>query len=378
MKKNTTYSSHPSLASRIAHEKAKKQYPTYDTSLINPKKSKKKLVISCVALLVLCIITACAVLFFCSGCSKTLENGKTVEVTIDEGSSASQIADTMSKAGVVENAFVFKSTVSEMGADNSLKPGNYTFEGGKTVREYVQILCDGPESTSPKVVVAEGMTLEAIASQVENATKGKISKSNFIDAASDAAKYSAEYQFLVSAEHNSLEGFLFPKTYSISSKQSTQDIIKMMLDQFDKEFKTLDTSYPSSLDFTIYDIINLASIVEKESNAETRYKIASVFYNRLKFGMHLDSDATTSYVVGREPTSAEIHSDDEYSTYTNYGLPPTPICSPGLECLKAVCAPDDTNYLYFAFADDSQGKRQCRFSETFEDHQQALIDLGIV
>lgn len=378
MKKNTTYSSHPSLASRIAHKRAKTKYPTYDTSLIRPKKSKKPAIIASVATVIFIAIIACLIVFSFSGCSKTLEAGKTVEVTIEEGSSTNAIAEKMASSGVVDNSWVFKSTVTEMGAESSLKPGTYLFEGGKTVREYVQILCDGPESTSPKVTVAEGTTLSKIASEVEKSTKGRISEKEFLDAASDSSVYKSEYSFLSTAGNNSLEGFLFPKTYSISSKDSAKDIIKKMLDQFNKDFQKLDLTFPTSKNFNVYDVVTLASIVEREAPSSLFKKVAGVFYNRLDSGMHLDSDATTAYYVGHQPTSEEVHANNEYSTYTNYGLCPTPICSPSLESLQAVCNPENTDYLFFAFNYDADGNLQYKFSTTFLDHQQALIDLGIV
>lgn len=122
----------------------------------------------------------------------------------------------------------------------------------------------------------------------------------------------------------------------------------------------------------------MASIVEKESAQGVQGKVASVFYNRLSSGMHINSDATTAYEVGHDPTPEELHSQSPYSTYTNYGLPPTPICSPGIEALRAVCFPEETNYLYFVFKTDENGELQYRFSVTFEEHQQAIIDLGLV
>lgn len=94
--------------------------------------------------------------------------------------------------------------------------------------------------------------------------------------------------------------------------------------------------------------------------------------------MHINSDATTAYEVGHDPSPEELHSQSAYSTYTNYGLPPTPICSPGIEALRAVCFPEQTSYLYFVFKNDENGELQYRFSETFEEHQQAIIDLGLV
>ena len=113
----------------------------------------------------------------------------------------------------------------------------------------------------------------------------------------------------------------------------------------------------------------MASIVEKESDVEHRADVASVFYNRLLYGMRLQSDATVAYFVGHDPTPEDVNTWNEYNTYHIDGLPPTPINSPGIECLQAVCSPAETPYFYFYFEDDGSGNMTYTFSETYEDHQ---------
>ncbi len=284
----------------------------------------------------------------------------------------------MQRAGVVDNPAVFTATVAEMGAEASLKPGTYIFEGGKSVREYVQILCDGPDAYGPKVVVTEGMRLRDIAKAVEDTTKKRITENDFINATSDASVYASDFEFLKEADTNSLEGFLFPKTYSVSSKDSVTDIVYQMLNQFKKETQNLDLSYPSSQNLSFYDMLILSSIVEKEAADGTASKVASVFYNRISSGMYINSDATSAYELGHNPTAEEVHANTPYSTYANFGLPPTPICSPSLEIMEAVCNPEKTSYLFFVFKQNDQGQLEYRFSETFEEHQQAIVDLGLV
>lgn len=157
----------------------------------------------------------------------------------------------MSKAGVVENPAVFTATVTEMGAEASLQAGTYIFEGGKTVREYVEILCEGPDKYSPKIVVHEGMRLTKIADAVQEATKSRIKAQDFINAASDASVYASDYEFLSDVGNNSLEGFLYPKTYAVSSTDSVGDIVRKMLDQFKEETKDLNLDYPKSKNLTL-------------------------------------------------------------------------------------------------------------------------------
>ena len=106
-----------------------------------------------------------------------------------------------------------------------------------------------------------------------------------------------------------------------------------------------------------------------------RDHVAGVFYNRLASDRpYLESDATTAYEVGREPTAEEVHAETPYSTYANAGLPPTPICSPGLESLTAVCEPTQTEDMFFYFYPDADGNMQAAFSKTYEEHQQAIAD----
>lgn len=371
MRHNTTYSSHPNRASRAAHEKAKEQYPTYDTSLIVPKKSKKPKII--ISIVVICVLLAAAVvIFMLLTSSRTLAEGKTAEVTINPGETSSQIADKMSESGVVENTFAFNFSVMQMGAGSSLKPGTYIFDGGMRVQDYVKILCDGPDNNLPTVLVSEGMRLSKIADAVEQATNGRISSEDFLEDSKDASVYADKYDFLKTAGKNSLEGFLFPKTYPIKNSDKSYDVICNMLDQFKEETSSLDLTYPSSCGLDWYGIVTLASIVEKESAKGLAPKVAGVFYNRINGGMALNSDATTAYEVGHDPTADEVHANTPYSTYTNYGLPPTPICSPGIECLKAVCNPEKSNDLYFYFYTDNNGELKYAFSETYEQHQAAI------
>ena len=226
----------------------------------------------------------------------------------------------------------------------------------------------------PGIALSERISATTdIAEAVATASEGRITAEAFTAAASDASVYAASYSFLADAGTNSLEGFLFPKTYAVADDATADSLVRMMLDQFQKETASLDWSYPQSQGLSIYDAVNLASIVEKESSGDEqiRAKVAAVFYNRLEttgepsYGF-LQSDATTAYEVGHDPTPEEVHAETPYSTYTNKGLPPTPICSPSLDCLKAVCAPDQESlgkYFFFYFEGDSY-----YFTETYEDH----------
>ena len=279
-------------------------------------------------------------------------------------------------AKLVGSSKEFTERVKDLDAGFDLKPGTYTFAGGATVDDIIAALRNGPVSDAV-LTIPEGYRLTEIASAVESATSGRISADSFKQAASDASVYAGDYGFLKSAGTNSLEGFLFPKTYDVAADATADSLIRAMLTQFQTETAGLDWSYPESQGLSVYDTVNLASIVEKESSGDetVRAQVAAVFYNRLTTkgepsNGYLQSDATTAYEVGHDPSADEVHANSPYSTYTNAGLPPTPICSPSIECLQAVCSPNTDalgKYYFFYFQNDKY-----TFSETYDEHKAAF------
>ena len=376
-RKQVTYSQRPNHAARSAHARGEREFRTYDTSYIRPKQSKGPKIFA--AVLVVVVIGGLAwgglTLFnSCSGSApvELLAEGQEATVVVEQGSGAKAIGELLVEEKLVGSASDFAKRVSEMGVESQLKPGTYTFAGGTSLDDIVRQIAAGPDMGNA-LTIPEGYKLSDIAAAVATASEGRITAEAFTAAASDASVYAASYSFLADAGTNSLEGFLFPKTYAVADDATADSLVRMMLDQFQKETASLDWSYPQSQGLSIYDAVNLASIVEKESSGDEqiRAKVAAVFYNRLEttgepsYGF-LQSDATTAYEVGHDPTPEEVHAETPYSTYTNKGLPPTPICSPSLDCLKAVCAPDQESlgkYFFFYFEGDSY-----YFTETYEDH----------
>lgn len=375
-KKNVTYSEHPSRAARIAHAKGSAQFREYDTSAIRPKKSRAPYVVAAVVVLVLLAGMLTLILTGCSSQEDAVDllpSDQQAVVVVTKGEGAIDIADSLKAARLIARTTDFTDEVKKQDAASKLLPGTYTFVGGTSVANIVEVLTIGPDATADTLIVPEGYTRASIASAMEEATEGRITASEFLAATEDASVYAKQYAFLAEAGSNSLEGFLFPKTYRITASDTAADVVRMMLDQYEMETASLDWSYPLSQGLNEYDALKLASIVEKEAGAQNRATVASVFYNRLAQGMNLQSDATTAYEVGHDPTAEEVHADTPYSTYANAGLPPTPICSPGLACLEAVCDPETTDYLFFYFAPDESGAIQYHFSQTYEEHQNAIF-----
>lgn len=376
MNRRATYSSRPSLAARSAHARGDKMFRTYDTSAIEPKHRRKGPSGFATVLIILVVIgLVVGAIFFLKGCEEDanlLPEGQTVEVVIPEGAGAQSIAAKLKDANLIADKNAFVKRVAALGADTQLKPGTYVFKGGMSTDEIIQQLKTGPAQMGTPLVIPEGYTIKSIAARVATATEGRVTADAFIEAASDASKYASTFTFLADAGSSSLEGFLFPKTYYVDSKSTADSIIRTMLEQYQKEVSALDLKYAQDKGLSAYDVLKLASIVEKESTASTRGKVASVFYNRLGIDMALQSDATTAYEVGGDPTAEQVHADTPYSTYTNKGLPPTPICSPGLAALQAVCAPEETSYFYFFFKEED-GEMKYYFSETNDEHNAAVF-----
>lgn len=376
-KRQITYSQRPNHAARSAHARGDKLFRTYDTSYIRPKRSKAPTIVALVVALVVVALVIFGIVSLFRGCSAqpTLAEGQTVQIEVAEGSGASAIGDQLVEAGVIGRASDFTDAVSAHNAAAQLKPGTYELTGGMTADELVSLLTTGPNVAAAGLTIPEGYTLAQIASAVDQYTGGRISAADFTAAASDASAYAGDFAFLADAGTASLEGYLFPKTYEVSDDATADSLIRQMLSQFETETASLDWSYPESIGLSHYDAVKLASIVEKESTADAdiRAQVASVFYNRLTtegeptHGM-LQSDATTAYEVGHDPTPEDIQADSPYNTYTNAGLPPTPICAPSLECLQAVCSPAQTNYYFFYFEPDDSGAMQYYFSETYDEH----------
>lgn len=377
-RKQVTYSQRPNHAARSVHARGERQFRTYDTSYIRPKKSKGPVIFAAILAVVVLGGLAWGALTLFNSCSaqpvERLAEGQEATIVVAEGAGAKAIGEDLQEARLVTSASDFTKRVNELGVDSQLKPGTYTFAGGMTLDQIINELQAGPASNA--LTIPEGSTLAATAQSVATFTENRITAEAFTAAASDASVYAADYAFLADAGTNSLQGFLFPKTYEIGDDATADSVVRMMLDQFQTETAALDWSYPQSQGLTIYDAVNLASIVERESSGDEqiRAQVASVFYNRLNnFGDpnygFLQSDATTAYELGKDPEPADLENNTPFNTYLNQGLPPTPICSPGLDCLQAVCSPAQTDYFFFYFAPDESGTMQYYFSVTLEEHE---------
>ncbi len=372
-----TYSKRPNHAARTAHARGESQFKTYDTSHIRPKRSKLPLIVGIIIILLVGVLGVWGGMQIIQGCNGALlAEGETVEITIEEGSSTKDIGSLLSQNKVVSNQSEFVKRVNELDAAKNLKPGVYTFTGGMSLDEVIKMLQAGPGGLSDSFTIPEGLKLEEVAQRVEDAYGGDITKDEFLSCAQDASTYEADFPFVAEAYDNSLEGFLFPKTYPVNAGASADSVVRMMLSQYQTEIAPISFAYAEEQGLSAYQVLVMASLIEREASLdEERPLVASVIYNRLASDMLLQIDASVAYAQGVvELTPEDLQIESPYNTYLNKGLPPGPICSPGLASIQAATSPAESEYLYYVVTGEGDGSHH--FSTTYEEHVAYIEELS--
>ncbi|MCL1890414.1 MAG: endolytic transglycosylase MltG [Coriobacteriia bacterium] len=305
----------------------------------------------------------------------TVEPGLPVTVTINAGASTKDIAKTLKSKGVIADEKEFRNAVVQRNAESSLKPGTYELTTGMDLDLLITLLENGPEINTNPLTLPEGITVEQTAALVEQACG--VPAAEFLALVYSADKYVNDYPFLKEMApeiyNNSLEGFLYPKTYHIAEGASADDIVRTLLSQFSTEAGQLDLTYATEHNLSFYDVVIIASLIEKETAAtEERPIVSSVIYNRLHEGMRLQIDATVVYALG--PTYdghpllfTDLEVNSPYNTYQVDQLPSGPICSPQLASLAAAAQPDKTKYLYYVLTSKEGFHTFCKTLDEFEE-----------
>lgn len=299
--------------------------------------------------------------------------GEEQSFTIDLGESAVAVASRLEQAGLVTDGDAFRHYLVYSGLDTTLQAGEYRLSPRLNAVEIAQALQD---ATPDKVrfAILPGWRLEEIARSLP--TSGlNISPETFLaEAASFPDLISFSTDIPASA---SLEGFLLPDLYELERTLDAGQIISIFLLNFrEKVGPELRQGFERQ-GLTLYEAVTLASIVEREAiTPEEMPLIASVFYNRLRAGMKLDSDPTVQYAVGYSAaqdswwvnplSAADLQTDSPYNTYLYPGLPPGPIANPSLEALRAVAFPAQSPYYYFRASCSDPSRHD--FSETYNEH----------
>lgn len=284
-------------------------------------------------------------------------------IYIPKGSGVRSIKTLLSQKGIIRDDIRFLALARMSGTARHLRSGEYLIPPNLKPLEILHILTEG-NVVRHKVTIPEGLTSNQISTIL--AEKGWIDPQRF-------AELTHNHEFIASLGINldSLEGYLFPDTYSLTRGEVTEEsIIRTMVNRFHNVWKEVTADMAS--DLVRNQIIVLASIVEKETAAQQeRPLIARVFLNRLEKNMRLQSDPTVIY--GIENFSGDLTRDDlrretPYNTYVIKGLPPGPICNPGKESILAVLRPADAPYLYFVSKNDGTH----HFSTRLKEHNRAV------
>ena len=219
-------------------------------------------------------------------------------------------------------------------------------------------------SNEIKITILEGWTIDDITNYLDK--KGVADKARFIKLSKQKIK---DFTFLKDAPASaSLEGYLFPDTYIIFNNASEEDIIIKMLKNLDKKLTHEMRSSIQKQGKTIYEIMIMASLIEKEVQTIEDMKIVSgIFWNRLRDGMRLESDATLTYALQDKVaahTYKDLQLDSPYNSYMYKGLPPTPIGNPGINAIKAAINPAKTDYYFFLTGNNGK----THFAKNYNEH----------
>jgi UPF0755 protein len=311
------------------------------------------------------LVAAAVALAGSTGCGSS--NGGTVRVTIPPGSSFATAVDSLAHAGVVSSPRLFRVYASARNRDRDLKAGTYAFERGASWSTVLDALTRG-KGLVHTVTIPEGFALSNIAPLLGRALS--VPPESVMVAASDSS-----LRHRLDVPTPTLEGYLFPDTYTFVEGTSADEAIHMLVARFEKVWKPEWTVRLQDLAMSRHDVMTLASIIEKEARlAQERPVISAVYHNRLKRGMLLQADPTVQYALGRHVDRVlykDLEVDSRYNTYKHPGLPPGPIASPGAASIEAALYPASVPYLYFVAHPDGHHE----FRETFAEHTEARAQI---
>ena len=349
------------------------------------KKMVKKIVWSIVTILfTLLVIFGIASYQYVTSSLEPLDatSSKEIQIEVPSGSSSADISRVLEKNKVIKSASVFRFYI-KLNNKTDFQAGYYLLSPSMTLEEIIKSLQQGGSPVAfdgTKILVQEGLTIEQVAESVAKSTD--YSSSDFLKKAKNAKflmKLKEAYPKLLTSTLEAkdtkyaLEGYLFPATYDFSKEMTLETVIENMVKKTDE---VMQDFYPTIQEkkMTVQQVLTLSSLIEREGNSyEDRTKIASVFFNRIKADMPLQSDISVLYALNKHKeivTYKDLEIDSPYNLYQNKGYGPGPFNNPSEDAIKATLNPADTNYIYF-LADTKTGK--VYFSRTYAEHQE-LVD----
>ena len=261
------------------------------------------------------------------------------------------VADELKEQGIIKYKWLFKLFASVYNADEKIDPGTYELKAVYDYKALIKKMTSGSGAmVTKKITFPEGYSMNQIFKKLDE--EGVCDYDELMDAAANATFNYSFLEDVEKGEASRLEGFLFPDTYEFYEGMPASSAINKLLEGFHYKLTAEMLKWQEESGYSMREIITVASMIEKEAaNDSDRYKIASVIYNRLKSDWPLQIGSTTLYEYPDHkgaPTADMLAKDSPYNTRINKGLPPSPICSPGIASIKAALQPSDTNYMFYA------------------------------
>lgn len=285
-----------------------------------------------------------------------------VEINVQEGSTLTEIVDSLYVNGVVPSKFNMKVAAFLYGAERKIKAGKYKIPNGLSYLELVELLVDGTPIPQKLVTIPEGIWQPKLAGILQSELG--IDSSEFM-----RLSYDKRFLRTLGVKSTSLEGYLLPETYYFFKDVSAKNLIRKLVGETQDFFDEAKRKRAEELGLSINEVLTLASIIEAETSIPSELKtVSGVYHNRLKRGMLLQADPTVQYLIRdrRRPIVylKDLEINSPYNTYKNIGLPPSPINNPGKDAIIAALYPEDNNYYYFV-ADGTGGHK---FASTHAQH----------
>ena len=296
------------------------------------------------------------------------------QFTISQGQSVNEISRNLFEDGIIKNKFIFEIYVYLKGIEAKLKAGEYNLPNVLNIKRLTEILIVGELPQEWELTVIEGWTIKDIAWRLEN--MGKFQAEDLLGATGVNQPNNqfnfdiSSYDFLSDKPATAnLEVYMFPDTYRFFAYAIVDDIVRKMLNNFDKKLTFQLRQDIKAQGKTIFDIITMASIIEREVMTNNdRAVVSGIFWKRFEAGVPLQADSTVNYITGKKipALSAEdLKINSFFNTYLYPGLPPGPISNPGLASIKAAIYPESSDYWYFFT--DSDGN--VHYGRDFEEHK---------
>lgn len=293
--------------------------------------------------------------------SKAENTKDTLEIS--KGESLQNIATDLENKGIIRSAFWMRVYFKVHNLSQNIIADEFFVSSSMNIKTISKIITTKNDN-EVKLRIIEGWNLNQIGEYLEG--KQICTKENWL---SLVKNYNSDYGFLKDKKNSSLEGYLFPDTYIVYKDTGCEDLLKKMLNNLNNKLSSQMISDIALQKKSVFEIITMASIIEKEVTSVKDMKIVSgIFWNRIENKQALESCATLAYILGENKDQysyKDTQIDSPYNTYRNRGLTPGPISNPGLNAINAAIYPEDTNYNYFLTAKSGE----TIYSRTFEEHK---------